>query len=145
VSGLLQPTLQDHVARTDVLPFRVGSQIYVGILGGPVAVTLIAAINARRLRLPERTQLLIVAIGVALTAVAAGVMASLPDEARVLGAVAGALAAGAFYLLMRTYDRAYFAFSPLDDEEAYASLWGPGLGAVVGGWILLVLVAGALA
>ena len=45
MSGLLQPTLQDHVPRTyagSSRPWRTGSQIYVAILGGPVAVTAIA-------------------------------------------------------------------------------------------------------
>jgi hypothetical protein len=145
LSGLLEPTLQRHVARTDgPRPWRVSSQIYVAILGGPLAVTAIALVNAGRLRLPDRKRLLIAAIGLLTAALAVAVMASLPEEARVLGALSGALAAGPFYLLMRSYDRAYFAFSPLDDEAAYRSLWGPGLVAVFGGWILLVLVAGAL-
>ena len=145
-SRLLEPTLSGHVARTDgPKPWRVGSQIYVAILGGPIAVTAIALVNARRLRLPERTQLIVSAIGLLLTAVTVAVMASLPGEARVLGALGGAVAAGPFYLLMRSYDRSYFAFSPLDDDEAYSSLWGPGLAAVLGGWILLVFFAAALA
>jgi hypothetical protein len=59
----------------------VSSLIYAGIPGGPAAVTLIAFGNARRLRMSLRAQII------------------------------GAFAAGTFYLLQRSYDRAYFALT----------------------------------
>lgn len=148
MSGLLQPTLQDHVPRTyagSSRPWRTGSQIYVAILGGPVAVTAIALLNARRLRMPRSKTLLIAAIGAVATLAAIAVILAAPGEARVLAGLVGAVAAGPFYLLMRSYDRAYFAFTNDDitEEEAYASLWGPGVAAVIGGLILTAAVVGA--
>jgi hypothetical protein len=147
LTGLLEPTLQDHVARTegDAKPWRVGSQIYVAILGGPIAVTAIALLNARRLRMPGRSIALIAAIGLVATAVAVAIVAVLSEEARILGQVAGAVAAGGFYLLMRSFDRAYFAFAREDEEDAYESLWGPGIAAVLGGSFAMIVLSGLVA
>ena len=148
MSGLLEPTLQDHVPRIYAgpnRPWRTGSQIYVAILGGPVAVTAIALFNAERLRLPLAKKALIAAIGVLAALVAIVVVLAAPGEARVLAGLVGAVAAGPIYLLMRSFDRAYFAFTndDISEEEAYASLWGPGIAAVIGGLFLTAAVVGA--
>lgn len=148
MSGLLQPTLQDHVPRTyegRSRPWRTGSQIYVAILGGPVAVTVIALLNARRLRMPRSKELVIAAVGIVATLAAIAVILAAPGEGRVLAGLMGAVAAGPFYLLMRSYDRAYFSFTndDLSEDEAYESLWGPGIAAVIGGLILTAAVVGA--
>ena len=148
MSGLLQPTLQDHVPRTyeeSSRPWRTGSQIYVAILGGPVAVTVIALVNARRLRMPQAKTLVIAGIGVAATLAAVAIILAVPGEGRLIAGLVGAVAAGPFYLLMRSYDRAYYAFTgdEVTDDKAYASLWGPGIAAVIVGLVLVAAVVGA--
>ena len=143
LNGLLEPTLAAHVPRTgvDPRPWRVGSQIYVGILGGPIAVTIIALLNALRLRMPSRALALIGAVGVAAIALAVLLVSVLPEEARIGAQITGAAAAGLFYLLQRRHDRVYFAFSDEDDDLAYDSLWGPGVGAVIAGIVVMSAIA----
>jgi hypothetical protein len=139
LSGLLEPTLEDHVARAqdDARPWRVGSQIYVAIIGGPIALAIIALDNCRRLRLPTRQRVAVAAACVAATVLAVVLMLVLPGEGAILAQLAGAAAAGPAYLIMRSYDRAYYAFSPLDEDDAYESLWGPGIVAVLIGGIAI--------
>lgn len=147
MSTLLEPTLQHHVPRAlpgQSRPWRVGSQIYVAILGGPIAVTIIASLNARRLGMPARSRALIAAVGVVATFLAVGMIAAFDGEV-IVGRIIGALAAGPMYLLARGHDRAYYAFSPEDEDEAYESLVVPGLGAVVAGYVLMGMLAASVA
>jgi hypothetical protein len=56
-SDLLTPSLSGW--RPTVVnrpPFRLNSQFWLAFFGGPVAVTAIAVLNARRLKLPETVQ-----------------------------------------------------------------------------------------
>ena len=145
---LLTPSLADHVPRdpASAKPWRLGSQIYVAILGGPLAVTLIAALNAQRLRMPGRLVGAIVAIGLAvLAAVALAVAAAQLDGAtRLAVQLSGALAFGPMFLLQRPFDRVHRVFSRSeDDDEDHASLWVPGIAAVLVGAITTGVVLAA--
>jgi hypothetical protein len=137
---LLTPTLQGHRPRdwASRRPWRLSSQVFVAFLGGPLAVTLIAALNGERLALDRSRLGLIALIGLAGTA--AGVLAAglLPGDApRLIVQVAGVLTCGPLYVLQRSPDRVFSTFSPHDDpDEDYGSLWGPGFAAVVAGWIV---------
>ena len=143
---LLTPTLTEHRPRDwhERLPWRLGSQVFVAFLGGPVAVTIIAVLNGARLRMPRERLLLMAAIGVAGTI--AGVLAAgLIDlgSARLLVQVAGVLTAGPLHLLQRSPDRVHSTFSPHHDpEDDYGSLWLPGLGAVLAGWLVQLTLVG---
>jgi hypothetical protein len=137
---LLTPTLGGHRPRDwrTRLPWRVQSQFYVAFLGGPVAVTLVAALNAVRLRMRRATVALFVGAGLLATGAGFAAAAALSGETapRLVLQLAGVLVYGVFYLLQRTPDRVHSMFSPHDDEDRhYASLWGPGLAAVIAGWI----------
>jgi hypothetical protein len=138
---LLTPTLAGHRPRDwgSRLPWRVSSQLYVAFLGGPLAVLLVALLNAPRLRLGGRTVALIVAVGVAGTV--AGVLAAalVPGDTapRLVVQLAGVASYGALYLLQRSPDRIHSTFSPHEDpDDDYASLWRPGLAAIVAAWLV---------
>jgi hypothetical protein len=137
---LLNPTLMGHEPRdwTSRLPWRLGSQVFVGFFGGPVGVTIVAALNGARLGLARRRIGLIVAIGLAAT-IAAVLVAGLlgGDSTRLLVQVAGVATAGPLHLLQRSADRVFSTFSPHEDsDDDHASLWGPGFAAVVAGWLV---------
>ncbi len=145
---LLTPTLQGHVPRDwrGRLPWRLESQVYPAILGGPAAATLVALVNARRLRIDARTVALMAVGGVLLTALGLGAVAAFDSDAmRLLIGAAGLAAYGAFYLVQRAPDRVHSTFSPHDDpEEDYESLLPLGVAAVVVGLVAIaVLGAGA--
>jgi hypothetical protein len=129
------------------LPWRLGSQVYVAFLGGPVALTAVAVLNAARLRMSQGAVALVVALGVLVTA--AGVVAATLIDGdttpRLVVQVAGVLLAGPLYLLQRAPDRVHSTFSPNDDvDDDYASLWVPGTAACIAGWIVQgALVAAA--
>ena len=144
---LLAPTLTDHVPRDwhTRLPWRTSSQMYVGLLGGPVAVAAIGAINARRLRMPALTIPVMVLLGVTgtLAAVTAAVLIG-GAAPRLLFQLAGALTAGPVIRLQRAPERIHTTFSPNDAPDAdHASLWGPGIAAIAGGWVVEALALGA--
>jgi hypothetical protein len=138
---LLTPTLGEHRPRdwTSRLPWQLVSQVYVAFLGGPLAVTIIAALNAQRLRLRGARIALMVAIGAAGTV--AGVLAAARLDSdvapRLVAQLAGVLTLGPLYLLQRSADRVHSTFSPnTDPDDDYASLWGPGLAAIAAGWLV---------
>jgi hypothetical protein len=144
-SPLLTPTLADHVPRdwSAALPWRLGSQVYVAILGGPLALTLIAGMNAHRLRMPGRLVALVVGLGLAVFAAAIAISSAIGDAdvARLVRQLSGAAAFGLVYLVQRPYDNVHRVFSPNEDgEDDYDSLWGPGIAAVVGGVILDAMI-----
>ena len=138
---LLTPTLAEHRPRdwSSHLPWQLGSQVFVAFLGGPFAVTLIAVLNGARLRMPRPRLLAMVAIGAA--GMLAGVLAAGLIDAgagpRLLVQIAGVVTFGPLYLLQRSPDRVHSTFSPHPDpEDDYGSLWGPGLAAVLAGWLV---------
>src|SRR5918995_281153 len=100
---LLTPTLAEHRPRdwSESLPWRLGSQVFVGFLGGPVAVTIIAVLNGARLRMPGARLALMAVIG--LVGAVAGVLAAGLIDAglapRLLVQVAGVVTYGPLYLL----------------------------------------------
>jgi hypothetical protein len=56
-SNLFSPSLSNYApAITARLPWKLNSQFYVALLGGPVAVTVIAVLNAQRLHVPRNRQ-----------------------------------------------------------------------------------------
>ena len=147
IDGLLQPTLADHVplAPEAKRPWRLSSQVYIAFFGGVLAVTVIALINARRLRIPGSRQAVVAGIGaVGLTCVIVfAVVSSLPSGARVIIQLISLAAWGLMFLVQRPYDRVHSLFSDRDEEDDYESLIAPGLAAVVFlGLPLLVLVVG---
>ena len=144
---LLTPTLTEHRPRdwSTGRPWRLGSQVYVAFLGGPLAVALIAVLNGLRLRMPRPKLLAMAAIGVAGTIV--GVLAAGLIDAgaapRLLVQLAGVVTYGPLYLLQRSPDRVHGTFSPHDDpDDDYDALWGPGLAAVLGGWLVQFALVG---
>ena len=147
--ALLAPSLAGHVPRDRAAakPWRLNSQVYVAILGGPLAVTVVAAANAGRLRMPGRRIGAIVAIGLAVL-VAVALLAALADldsAARLAVQLSGVLAFGPMFLLQRPFDRIHGVFSPNeDDDEDHASLWVPGIAAVVLGAIVTGIVLAAV-
>lgn len=146
---LLRPVLANRAAAGQgQRPWRLGSQAWVALLGGPIAATAIAILNARRLRLETRQQLTIAAAGLAGMAAAIALSAALgpgSDQRLVVRGVA-VLAWGGMYLVQRVADRT-FAFH--EGDEAYESLWIPGVLAVVLGgliqWPLVTSAAGGWA
>lgn len=150
--SLLTPSLQGHVAEPANArrPWRLGSQVYVAFLGGCLAVTVIAAVNARAVRVSGRGQAVVIATGVAgfvatlaLAALAFG--DGVPDGGRVAVQLIAVIAWGPMYLVQRPADRVYSSLrAPGDDlDEAYESLLGPGLLAVlVGGFLQILFVFG---
>ena len=140
-ADLLTPTLSSHRPRdwAGRLPWRVSSQVYPAILGGPISATLAAVINARRLRMPPKAIWTMVAVGLLTTAAAVGAsLASDADAVRLLISVAGLAAYGVFYLLQRSPDRVHSTFSPHEDpDEDYESFLAAGIAAIVVGWLAL--------
>lgn len=147
-SDVLQPSLQQE-ARADLRPerrpWRLASQFWVAILGGPLSVAAVAYANAGRLGLPARRRQAILAIGIGASALVvagaalwiggAGLDAALSRQLRLVSRVAGAVVYGACYLLQRTGDRLYAARTP--HAELYGPLWVHGGIAIFAGGILL--------
>jgi hypothetical protein len=138
---LLRPVLAERGPEAPQRrPWRLGSQAYVAILGGPLAVAAIGFLNARRLRLPPGLQAAIVAV--ALAAEAALVLvahaADLDGQMRLASAVAGVAVYGVAYLIQRSADRVYEFHA--DADEPYAGLLGPGAAAVIAARVVELLV-----
>jgi hypothetical protein len=141
VDDLLQPVLAQRPPEAPRRrPWRLSSQAYVAILGGPLAVAAIGLVNARRLRLRTSMQATIVTVSLAAEAalIVLAHAADLGRQARVASAVAGVVVYGVAYLIQRSADRVY-AFHA-DADEPYASLLGPGAAAVVTARIIELLV-----
>jgi len=141
---LLRPTLADRPAPVAGAekPWRLGSQVYVAFFGGALAVAAVAVVNARRLGM-DRAALAVIA-GLGLAGLAGTVaLATAVDDLPAYGRRAVALAAwGGMWLAQRSCDRS-FAYHARG-EEPYASLWLPGLAAVVVGGLLQGLVVYAI-
>jgi hypothetical protein len=142
VDDLLQPVLteREHPGVHGARPWRLGSQAYVALLGGPLALLAIGTLNARRLKLPAAAQAAIAAAALVAEAVVVVLaqVADLSDEARIVSAAAGIAAYGVAYFVQRSADRVYNFHS--DADEPYAGLLGPGFAAVIGARIIDLLV-----
>ncbi len=123
-------------------PWRLGSQFYVAVFGGPVAAGLVGYENGKRLGLPARRLGAIAAValaalaGVAIAAVLLDSEDSRPLQLVVM--VAGAAAYVPIRELQRDADRGYRVGR--NEDASYDSLWRLGIGAVVVGIVLAGLV-----
>jgi hypothetical protein len=116
-------------------PWHLGSQLYVGFFGGPLAAAAIAWLNAERLGVTQKGRLAIAAAGVA--GLAAAVVAAVlvgGDSIRLFLAPTGLATAAVARPVQSKADRRY-AFR----HAKYDSLWGPGLAAVIGLGLLQAL------
>lgn len=150
-NDLLQPALRGvrRVRRGEGdQPWRLGSQLYVGFFGGPLALAAIAWFNSDRLGMPKPRRLLIPLVGLAgfLAMIVAAVATEqgVGGSQRLLLSVAGVASFGILFLLQRSPDRVYHAFADGDENQVYDSLWGPGLAATVGFGLLQVAILLAL-
>lgn len=141
---LLRPTLEHLAAPADgaARPWRLGSQVYVAFFGGAIAVAIIALLNAERLRLGRQAQAFVVACGVAGLAGTVLLVALVDDVPTFAKRAVALLAWGGMWLVQRSADRSV-AFHARD-EDAYASLWRPGLLAVIAGAIAQGLLVAAV-
>ncbi|KKK06253.1 hypothetical protein [Micromonospora sp. HK10] len=128
-------------------PWRPGSLIYPAILGGALAGTTLALINAGRLRLPARDTLAIAGAG--LVALAARVLVTtmlldgrVSGPGRVVGALCGALAWTVANLLQKGRFRSYEMRGGEPTSLVKAGIAATlGLGLVEG---LIIVLAGGL-
>jgi hypothetical protein len=141
---LLRPTIGAGVDLT-VRPWRLKSQLYVAFFGGPIACTVIAFLNARRLGVDAAERRTILVAGAIALAVSTAAYIYLED---LLGsedpyAMVPSIAATAIAMVcsliqqrrQRPMDRAF----QLRGAE-YRALWGPGIAATIGGGILDALI-----
>jgi hypothetical protein len=149
---LLTPTLEGYVPRHGDRPWRLGSQVYVAFFGGILGVTAIAYLNAAMLNAPPRVRtgiLAVGAVGLAVMIAAAALLLGgddVPDGARTGLTLIGVVAWGGMFLLQRPWDRIYKSFSrESDDDDLYESLLGPGLLAVIAGFVAQNLIVAAVA
>lgn len=105
--------------------------MYVAILGGVLAVAPIAFLNADLLGASKKARWVIVAAGA--VGAAALVAYAAVGGVRVGAQLIGLAAWIPMYLIQRPWDRIHSAFGPDDDDDAYESLLGPGLLAVIAG------------
>lgn len=112
-------------------PWRLGSQFYVAFFGGPLAIGAIGFLNGKRLALSQQRLWAIAGASIAgfLALVVAAVVIDPGGRARVLVAVAGVVAFLGIRELQKDPDRLYGLNR--DEDDAYDSLWGPGLAAVL--------------
>jgi len=146
---LLSPSLVR--TRYDVLPegrrpWRLGSQFYVSVLGGPVAAGLVGYLNGRRLGLPAARLAAIAAVGlaalVAVAIAAAAVSSNADAPLRGISMIGGAVGYLAIRELQKDADRRHGAGR--GDDESYDSLWRPGILIVVGGGLAAAVVIAAV-
>jgi hypothetical protein len=128
---LFTPTIAPAAYEDRRPPWRPQSMLYPALLGGATAVAVLALINAYRLRLPRKATLALV--GAWLAALAGRLVATLVladgqvgRPARLLGALAGALV----WLVVSATQKGRFRAFELRGGDA-ASLWGPGVAAVL--------------
>ncbi|WP_438016882.1 hypothetical protein WMF18_39805 [Sorangium sp. So ce315] len=155
---LLTPTLQhagERQAAPGKRPFRLQSQIWIGVLGGVVPMFLLGMINAGRLRLPAEQRRRMLLLGLAALAAMLAVWswamfsaygqesADAPGfrrEIRLANQLLGGLLCLAYGRLQQLADRR-FQFA----GGEHASLWIPGIAAVLAGLALQFAVLAGLA
>jgi hypothetical protein len=127
---LLKPTITE-TPQPLRRPWRVDSLVYPAFFGGPLAVTYVGAINARRLGVGNRQIALIVATGAAALVAQLMVVVFLLDELstgvqRLSFSVAGIIVWSVAKLVQQ---RPFRIFLLRGGEPA--SLWGVGIGVVL--------------
>jgi len=143
-SALFEPSVQDHVARDPASgdrPWRLGSQGFVAVLGGPLAIAGIAWFNAQRLGLQRDAQTKIVVAGAVAFAVAIAIGAAVLGDRvagwRLISSLTGLAAYVVIAWVQRPADR---RFLMRHGDEGYESLWGPGFAAVFAGRLVEIVV-----
>ncbi|MEH1097741.1 hypothetical protein [Micromonospora sp. CPCC 205561] len=144
---LFTPTISPAADEARRPPWRPQSLIFPALLGGPAAVTVLALLNGRRLGVSHRAYLAVLGTGLAgLAARLAMTLAISGDGSNRPVRLAGALAGGLVWLVAAATQKRRFRAYELRGGEP-ASLWLPGLGAVlVIGFVealLIFLVAAA--
>jgi hypothetical protein len=141
---LLQPVLVGRERKpAGYQPWRLPSQIYVGFFGGALAVGAIAFANAVMLGMPIRARVAIVAVALAVeAALLTAVSLTEPGVVRIGNVVAGLVAYGGVFLIQRSADRVYHFHT--DEDEPYASLFGPGVLACILGRVAEAALAEAV-
>ncbi|XXY53303.1 hypothetical protein WME91_19420 [Sorangium sp. So ce269] len=157
VDDLLTPTLQDGgecPSAPGERPFRLQSQIWLGVLGGVLPMFIIGMVNAGRLRLPAEQRRRMLYAGLAALAVVLVIwvwaIASTADQGsfgsptfrrgiRLANQVLGGLLFLAYRRMQQLADRR-FQFA----GGEHASLWVPGIAAIVAGIVLQFVALTAL-
>lgn len=145
---LLQPTLApDFDVRRFERPWTPTSIVWVAFLGGPLAAGLLFGVNYRRLARPTAARVawiaapvfaLLAAFGIAAAYRAGWLDVNDAAHARISRLFVQFLSIGVGWLVARDQERAFRAYSSAD--LPVASLWLPGLGAV----LLGIVTYGAL-
>ncbi|MEU8007322.1 hypothetical protein AB0B66_39695 [Catellatospora sp. NPDC049111] len=135
---LFRPTITAAPVAAGDPPWRPSSIVYPAFFGGPLAVAVLGVLNARRLSLGVNQQLAVAAAGLAAVAARLAMTALLGQtQARILGTVFGLLVWG---VVSMTQKKAFRAYEYGNGEPA--SLFGPGLAAVIGcGLLENILIA----
>jgi len=140
---LFQPTLQSNPAERRVLadePWRVKSQLWIAIFGGALSLTTIAYLNSKRLGANVADQRKVLVAGVAGILVTLAAAYLLRDTSyggtlrggsdglgfRLVGRVIAVITSLVIARFLRSAERVY-----LVADGEYASLWAPGLIAVM--------------
>ncbi|MGE5689150.1 MAG: hypothetical protein ACM33B_01205 [Pseudomonadota bacterium] len=131
---LLSPSLGGYVAPKE-RPWHTGSIFYVAFFGGILAGAVLAWINAGRLPVSRRRRLAVPVLGA--LGLLATILAALAfdlsrgDAIRFATRIVGVAGFVAIYWLLKPAERVYVTFGP-DDDEAFESLWLPGVLATFG-------------
>ncbi|MCM0676921.1 hypothetical protein NCC78_19835 [Micromonospora phytophila] len=128
---LFTPTIAPAAYEVRRPPWRPQSLFFPAVLGGPTAVTVLALVNSGRLGLPRRATLTVLGAGVA--GLVARVVVTLSAGAAGTerpGRWIGALAGGLVWLAVSATQKGRYRAYELRGGEP-ASLWGPGIAAVL--------------
>ena len=133
-------------------PWRIRSQFWLAFFGGPLPVTVIAFLNARRLRLGSRERMQIIIAGAIAVAAELTLVYFSPEIAewmKARQATAGRLTLRftgmLLYLVLARIQGPADRLRNLGNDVHYDSLWGPGFAAWIGlGIVQAGLVAAAL-
>ncbi|SCG40982.1 hypothetical protein [Micromonospora inositola] len=144
---LFTPTITPAAYAERRPPWRPGSLVYPAVFGGALAATVLALVNARRLRLPTGAALAIAGTGAAALVARLVITVVLLDgrtsgSARLVGALSGVLVWAVANLTQKGRFRTYEMRG-----GAPASLVKPGIAAALGLGIVeavLIVVAAAL-
>lgn len=146
---LLQPTLaSDFDVRRFRCPWTPTSIVWVAFLGGPLAAGLLFGVNYRRLARPSAAQrawiatpvfALVVAFGVALAYRVGWLDVNDATHARIYRLLVQFLSIAAGWLVARDQEREFRAYASAG--LPVASLWLPGLGAVLLGIVAYAALA----
>jgi anti-sigma factor RsiW len=133
---LLRPTLQDREGDNALRerPWRLHSQFWVAFFGGALAVSVIASLNSRRLGVAGDSRrwipvIAVLGLGSAALLAVLLVTSGIGSGARLANQVGGVVAYLPLQKIQKSADRVYHFYSD-SPEDAYDSLWGPGLAAV---------------